>query len=136
MISKLLPEIWKNKKQILEGIKNRTFKQDHIENIKEYRQEKCKKCIWYTPNIGNTSYQDAQDIIKKQVNQDWFDTVKEMGGARCMHCSCNVGEDSIKLRCLSCACPIGSWPAISTEEEEELIKSIILINKNEEENKK
>lgn len=39
-----LIKIWKNKGQIYEGIKNRIFKQEHIEEIAKDRMDICKSC--------------------------------------------------------------------------------------------
>ena len=50
MIKELLPEIWKNKSQIAEGIKNLAFKQDHIEELAKYRKSICESCIWFNKN--------------------------------------------------------------------------------------
>lgn len=123
ILKQLLPEIWKNKFKILEGIKNLTFKKEHIEEIKDYRESICKGCIWY--NKKYTNFKDVPDIIKKIKSKDWIEELIEVKSPKCIHCGCNIGDNSMKLRCLSCACPIGKWEAVTTSNEEEEIKKII-----------
>ena len=65
MIKELLPEIWKNKSQIVEGIKNLTFKQDHIEELAKHRKSICKSCIWFNQNQRNKSFDEIPEVIKK-----------------------------------------------------------------------
>ena len=97
MIKKLLPEIWKNKKQIAEGIKNLVFKEDDIEDLVEYRRSICEKCIWYSENQRNKPYEDIPDIIKKIKDKEWIEELTTEPGKRCLNCGCGLGNNSLKL---------------------------------------
>lgn len=123
ILKQLLPEIWKNKGQILEGIKNLTFKKEHIEEIKSYRESICKECIWY--NKKYKSVKEVPEIISQLKTNSWIEELIDIESPKCIHCGCNIGENSIKLRCLSCSCPIGKWANVTSEEEESKIKKII-----------
>jgi hypothetical protein len=101
-----LSTIWKNRTEILEGIKNNVFKKEAIEIIAEERKKKCESCTF-------------------------IDTV----GDRCMvpgtspccgSCGCSL---QFKLRSMSTECPEGYWEAVLTEEEELMHEDL-----NEEEN--
>ena len=89
-------KIWKNRKQIIEGIKNNTFKNEHIEQISELRNNICLECKFY----------------------DKIGTKCEMKGTApcCGDCGCSL---KFKTRALSTECPQGKWSALLTEEEED-----------------
>ena len=125
MIKDLLPEIWKNKTQIAEGIKNLAFKQDHIEDLAKYRKEYCKTCIWFNQNQKNKSFEEIPEVIRRLKSEEWINEVVSSNNNKCIHCGCGLGNKSIKLRCLSCRCPIGSWMEVVSEEEDKIIKEII-----------
>lgn len=91
-----LKDIWKNKTQILEGLKNNLFKKEHIEELYEQRLEICKGCKFFDTKGDNCNVKGTQPC--------------------CGHCGCSIG---LKLRCLSCECPIKKWEAILTKKEEE-----------------
>ena len=40
----MLKQIFKNRKEILEGIKNNIFKKEHVEQIADIRLNICKMC--------------------------------------------------------------------------------------------
>lgn len=91
--------IWKNRNQIVEGIKNSIFKNEHVEEIANVRKSVCENC----------------DFIDR-------------GGSKCVipgtqpccgSCGCSL---HLKVRSLSSGCPEGYWKAILTEKEEEEIK--------------
>jgi len=125
MIKELLPEIWKNKSQIVEGIKNLTFKQDHIEDLAKYRKSCCESCIWFNKNQKNKSFSEIPEIIRKIKSKDWITEVLSSPNDKCMHCGCGLGNQSIKLRCTSCACPVNKWQAVTSVEEQKEIEKII-----------
>lgn len=89
--------VWKNRKQILEGLKNSVFEKEDVEVIAEERLKICRsnECGFHDPN--GTS-----------------DKVVVKGKESCGNCGCNL---HLKTRCLSCACPINKWEALLSEEE-------------------
>ena len=46
-MAKTLGKIWHQRKQILEGVKNKIFKDEFVEDVAEFREEICKKCEYY-----------------------------------------------------------------------------------------
>ncbi len=99
---KAIKKIFQNRKQILEGIKNKLFKKEHVEAIAKDRWQICIKC-------------ELLDVVGDKCT---------MPGTQpcCSECGCSMG---FKLRSLSSACPIDKWKAVLTEEEEdELNKNI------------
>lgn len=125
MIRELLPEIWKNKAQIAEGIKNLAFKQEHIEDLAKYRKSICEQCIWFNKNQKNKSFEESPEPIQRLKTKQWFNEITSSNNDKCIHCGCGLGEHSMKLRCTSCACPIGKWQPLTTPEEQEQIEKII-----------
>ena len=125
MIKDLLPEIWKNKTQIAEGIKNLAFKQDHIEELAKYRKSVCESCIWFNKNQKDKPFEEIPEVIRKLKSEEWIEEVTSSNNDKCIHCGCGLGDQSLKLRCLSCRCPIGSWGEIVSIEEEVEIKKHI-----------
>jgi hypothetical protein len=98
-------KIWKNKDKIYEGIKNRVFKQEHIEEIAAERLKACQDC----PNID-------RDGSKCEVP-----------GTKpcCKLCGCSL---ALKTRSLSSACADEDnkrWDAILTEEEDDQLNNQI-----------
>ena len=94
---KALKQIFNNRKEILEGIKNRLFKQEHIEIIaKERWEDSCVKC--------------------DSLNRDGSKCTVAGTQPCCAECGCSLG---FKIRSLSSECPLGKWDAVLTEEEEE-----------------
>jgi len=89
-------KIWENRKEILEGIKNNTFKKEHIEQISELRNRICVQCDFYD---------------KEGVNCE----IKRTGPC-CGDCGCSL---KFKTRALSTECPQGKWNALLNEEEED-----------------
>ena len=90
----IINELWKNKKAIIEGIVNNTFKKEHVEIIYNQRVLICKQC----------------------PKRDDFGSTCLIKGTHpcCSECGCSL---KLKLRSLSSACPIGSWDALMTEED-------------------
>lgn len=125
MIKELLPEIWKNKMQIAEGIKNLAFKKDDVEALVNYRKEICKSCIWFNQNQKNKSFEEIPEVIRKLKSKDWINEVTSSSNDKCIHCGCGLGNQSIKLRCTSCSCPVNKWQAVTSVEEQKEIEKII-----------
>ena len=97
---KSLIKIWKNRKQIAEGIKNNIFKQEHIEALAAQRLKICKECSFF----------------------DTIGTNCEVPGTQpcCSICGCSM---AFKSRSLSSACPHNKpkWLAVTTQDEEDEI---------------
>lgn len=93
---------FKNAGQILEGIKNKVFKKDHIEAEAALRWSICKTC---------PSLDEKGDKCFAPGTQPC-----------CGECGCSLG---FKTRSLSAACPLGKWQAIMDEETEEKLKKEI-----------
>ena len=125
MIKDLLPEIWKNKTQIAEGIKNLAFKQDHIEELAKYRKSVCESCIWFNKNQKDKPFEEVPEVIRRLKSEEWIEEVTSSNNDKCIHCGCGLGNQSLKLRCLSCSCPIGSWTEVVSVEEDKVIREII-----------
>jgi len=88
--------------QILEGVKNNIFKEEHIEAVAKVRWQNCKIC--------------------KHI--DYVGTKCTAPGTQpcCIECGCSLAW---KMRALSAECPIGRWKSYMTEElEEELLKNL------------
>jgi hypothetical protein len=93
---------FKNTPQILEGIKNKVFKQEHIEAEAAVRWAICKSC----PHL------------------DTLGTKCAVRGTQpcCGECGCSLG---FKLRSLSSDCPKGLWVAVMDSETEDQLKNNI-----------
>lgn len=97
-----IKKIFQNRKQILEGIKNKIFKKEHVEAIAKSRWQICIRC-------------DALDVVGDKCMVTGTQPC-------CSECGCSLG---FKLRSLSSACPLEKWAAMLTEDEEdELNKNI------------
>lgn len=98
----MLNQIFKNRKQILEGIKNNLFKKAHIEDIASERMLICTECEHYDIKGEGCLVFGTAPCCNKLT-----------GG-----CGCSL---SLKTRSLSSACPLSSpkWEAILTDEEED-----------------
>lgn len=92
----MIGQIFKNRSQILEGIKNNLFKREHIEIIAAERLEICKQCKQYDETGIGCAVIGTQPCCNKN------------GG-----CGCSL---SIKTRSLASACPlvVPKWEAILT----------------------
>ena len=92
-------QIWKAKGQILEGIKNNIFKNEHVEEIADKRWLICQGC-------------PILDIPGKKC-------LVPGTGPCCGDCGCSM---AIKLRSLGSACPLDKWDAELTFEEDYLLQ--------------
>lgn len=103
-------KIWKNKNQILEGIKNSIFTRDDVEQIAKERNAICIKC---------ELYDDGKDMSACVIPGTHPCCNKEKGGCGCcLH---------FKVRSLSTSCPLGYWDKILTENEEDLLNQKLAI---------
>jgi len=89
-------KIWKAKNQILEGIKNKIFKKEHIEEIATERHNICNKC----------------PFLDKKGDQCYVKGTQPC----CSLCGCDL---SLKTRALSAECDVKKWNAVLSEEEED-----------------
>jgi hypothetical protein len=97
-----LIRIWKNKGNILEGIKNNIFKTEHVEQIAEERLSICKSC--------------------DEIDKEGKSCIVPGTAPCCGLCGCAL---SIKIRSLSAECDLKNWTAeLSEEEEDELNKHL------------
>ena len=124
-MKEILPEIWKNRSKIIEGIKNLSFKKEHIEELARHRKEICKSCIWFNKNQTTKPFEEIPELIRKLKSKEWILDVTNSESEKCIHCGCSLGEKSLKLRCTSCDCPILKWKAVSSVEEQDKIQKII-----------
>jgi hypothetical protein len=93
-----LKAIWKNRKQIFEGITNTIIRDEYVEDISKLRMEICNDC---------TSNGDECVVI---------------GTAPCCNeCGCSL---AFKTRALSTECPLGKWKALMSEEEEDKLDNL------------
>jgi hypothetical protein len=90
--------IWKNRKEILEGITNAVIRDETVEEIAALRYNICSECT----SKGN------ECAVK--------------GTAPCCNeCGCSL---SLKTRSLASDCPLGKWEAIATVEEEDKLEEL------------
>jgi hypothetical protein len=89
-------EIWKNRNQIMEGIKNSVIRNEFVEFVFNQRFDICKVC-------------DDLDTVGKSC---------AVAGTHpcCKECGCSLGY---KLRALSSSCPKNKWESVVTVEDEE-----------------
>jgi len=93
-----LKEIWKNRKQIFEGITNSIIKDAVVEQVADLRYEICYTC----------EHKGRKCAVK--------------GTAPCCNlCGCSL---AFKTRALSTECPDGRWKAIISEKEEERLDEL------------
>jgi hypothetical protein len=90
-----LKKIWKNRKQIYEGIKNSIMRDEFVEDISKKRMALCNEC----PEL------------------DVKGTDCEIPGTQpcCASCGCSL---DFKTRSLSSSCPKGEWSALMSEDDE------------------
>jgi hypothetical protein len=91
-----LKEIWKNRKQIIEGITNSMIRSEFVEHISKLRMDICNSC-------------DDKDTTGDKC---------VVAGSKpcCSLCGCSL---AFKTRALSSDCPADKWKAIISEEEED-----------------
>jgi len=82
----MLSEIWKHKKEILEGVTNTLIKSKIVEDIATDRMDICNKC-----------------------EEKKIDGCAAMIKTCCNICGCSL---EFKTRSLSSSCPVNKWPAL------------------------
>lgn len=104
-------DIWKNKYKILEGLKNKLFKKQDVEDVAEFRMNICRGCEHLDTEGSNCTVPGTQPC--------------------CGKCGCSL---SLKTRSLSLSCPLDNpkWDAITDIETANKVKQLI----NEQLNKK
>jgi hypothetical protein len=95
-------KIWKERGKIFEGVRNNMFKKEHVEEIAYYRNEICIKCPFIDLKGEKCAVVGTQPC--------------------CAECGCSL---KLKTRSLSSDCPKGFWTAVTTQQEEDLIKASI-----------
>jgi hypothetical protein len=93
-----LKEIWKNRKQILEGITNSVIRDEFVEDVARVRRELCEQC----PSKGD-------------------ECVMPGTAPCCNECGCSL---AFKTRSLSSECPLDKWKALMTEEQEDELEKL------------
>lgn len=94
-----LKTIWKNKKQIFEGVTNSLLRDEFVEDVSRVRTEVCNNC------------------------EDKGDKCLVKGTSPCCNlCGCSL---AFKTRSLSSECPANKWKALMTEEDEDKLNNII-----------
>lgn len=109
-----LKEAFKNRNKIFEGLRNKMWKQEHIETIAQERLTICQsnKCGYYDP-LG----QSERAVFK--------------GVESCGACGCRL---DLKTRALSANCGLEAvdkvpmWFALTNEQDDELIRNQIQRN--------
>jgi len=96
-----LKEIWKNRKQIVEGITNSVVKNEFVEHVSKLRMEICNTC-------------DAKDNVGKEC-------VIPGSQPCCTMCGCSL---AFKTRSLSTSCPGKKWGSIVSEKKEDELDSL------------
>ena len=96
---KNLIRILKSRNQILEGVKNKLIKKEHIEEIAAERLAICKQCEFYN---GECAVPGT--------------------GPCCGDCGCSL---DFKTRSLSSHCPQDKWFAVVSQKEEDQINDSI-----------
>ena len=97
--------IWKNKEQILEGVKNSVFKREDVEEIAEERMKICVGCELYTTSDYGCMVPGTTPCCNESI-----------GG-----CGCSL---KFKTRSLSSSCPHPDgpkWKAEITQQEEDAL---------------
>lgn len=88
-------KIWKEKDKILEGLKNKVFKDEFVEVVSRERFAVCNKC----PELDTTG-----DKCMVPLTQPC-----------CSVCGCSL---ALKTRALSAECDLKKWDAIMSLEDE------------------
>jgi hypothetical protein len=96
-----LTELWKNRKQILEGITNSIIRDEFVESVAEERMSICNTCV---------------------RKDDKGDTCLVSGTQPCCNlCGCSL---HFKVRSLSTHCPDYRWNKVLTEKEEDKLNDL------------
>jgi hypothetical protein len=96
-----ITKIWKNRKEIMEGIRNAMIRDEFVEMVAKLRSDVCDAC-------------DLKDTKGKSC------AVKGTAPC-CSSCGCSL---AFKTRSLSSECPEGKWYAVITEEDEDQLDKL------------
>jgi len=96
-----LKEIWKNRKQIMEGITNSIIRDEFIEKIAEIRMQHCNACVRKDDKGDSCALTGSQPC--------------------CQLCGCSL---KFKTRSLSSECPDLRWKAVISEEDEDKLDAL------------
>ena len=96
-----LKEIWKNRSQIYEGIKNSVMRDDFVEDVSFKRNAICQSCEKYDPKGVKCALPGTQPC--------------------CGSCGCSL---VFKTRSLSSDCPLDKWKALISEEQEQKLEKL------------
>lgn len=99
-------EIFKNRSLIWEGLRNKIFKDEHVEEVYNERLEICNGCS-DKDNEGSKCAIPGTNPC-------------------CGLCGCSL---SLKLRSLASECPAKKWLALVNDQEEDMIRQQIINNK-------
>ena len=96
-----LGKIWKNRKQIMEGIKNSIIRDAFVEKVADERRKICDGCIRKDDEGSSCVVPGTQPC--------------------CNLCGCSLG---VKMRALSAECPDLRWHAVISEEDEDKLNAL------------
>lgn len=96
-----LIEIWRNRKQIMEGIKNSVIRDEFVETIAEHRNDICNSCEHIDTKGKECAVKGTQPC--------------------CSLCGCSL---KFKTRALSTECPDGRWFALISEDDEDKLDAL------------
>tara|TARA_Y100000401_G_scaffold116598_1_gene122769 strand:+ start:502 stop:867 length:366 start_codon:yes stop_codon:yes gene_type:complete len=96
-IGKLLNGV-KNITEVYEGVKNKMFKRDYVEQIADHRWQICKECEHLDTQGSGCAAPGTQPC--------------------CADCGCSLG---FKTRALSSSCPKDKWPSLMSDDEEKAL---------------
>ena len=95
-------KILKESGKIIEGLKNKVFKKEHVEEIYVERMAICEECPSFDVEGTNCTVPGT--------------------GPCCKECGCSM---SLKGRSLASSCPLDKWQAIVNNFESALINNLI-----------
>lgn len=96
-----LKEIWKNRKQIVEGITNSVIRDEFVEEVSALRMEICNVCSSKDTVGGECVIPGSQPC--------------------CGICGCSL---KFKTRALSTSCPEKKWGSIISEKKEDSLDNL------------
>jgi hypothetical protein len=96
-----LKDLWKNRKQIMEGIKNSIIRDEFVEEVSSERMNICTSCIYKDVEGSECLVAGTQPC--------------------CSLCGCSL---EFKTRALSSECPDNRWAALLSEEEEDQLDNL------------
>src|SRR4051794_14882654 len=105
-LKKKLQQVWKNKSEILEGVKNAIFTSEFILEVSKHRMDICRNC----PLFDNG--EDKGTCILPGTHP----CCNQLKGG----CGCSL---NFKTMSLSSECPKGHWKALMSEQEEALLNA-------------